>query len=170
MPTNQKFADQSSAEQPLAGSDQRNQLPYNLIPAMLCTIDSAGDLVDVNDRWLAVMSYARQEVLRRRNTDFYTKTSRQLIQTVYRPEFFKQGQIQDAELQFIKKNGEVTDGKPALVTRAGQTRLSCNLSHSDGLAQHWSLQALNVEPDYKATLVVEGHGWRLRCWQWPAET
>jgi 4'-phosphopantetheinyl transferase len=36
-------------------------------------------------------------------------------------------------------------------------------------AQRWSLQELSVDPDYKAALAVEGHGWRLCCWQWPTE-
>ncbi len=31
----------------------------------------------------------------------------------------------------------------------------------------WSLRALDPGPDYKAAVVVEGHEWRLSCWQWP---
>jgi 4'-phosphopantetheinyl transferase len=31
----------------------------------------------------------------------------------------------------------------------------------------WSLQELPLAPDYVAALAVEGHGWRLACWQWP---
>lgn len=30
----------------------------------------------------------------------------------------------------------------------------------------WSLQALSPGPGYVAALAVEGHGWRLQCWQW----
>lgn len=33
----------------------------------------------------------------------------------------------------------------------------------------WSLCALELEDDHAATLAVEGHGWCLRCWQWPDE-
>ncbi len=36
-------------------------------------------------------------------------------------------------------------------------------------ASRWSLQALYPGPGYAATLAVEGHSWRLRCWQWPAQ-
>jgi len=32
----------------------------------------------------------------------------------------------------------------------------------------WSLRTLDPGPDYKAAVVVEGHAWRLSCWQWPA--
>lgn len=35
-------------------------------------------------------------------------------------------------------------------------------------ASRWMLQELSVEPDYTATLAVEGLGWRLACWQWRA--
>ncbi len=31
----------------------------------------------------------------------------------------------------------------------------------------WSLTELTPAPGFVAALCVEGHGWRLRCWQWP---
>ena len=34
-------------------------------------------------------------------------------------------------------------------------------------ASRWSLQELTPGPGYEAALAVEGHGWRLTCWQWP---
>ena len=34
-------------------------------------------------------------------------------------------------------------------------------------ASRWSLQELTAAPGYAAALAVEGHGWRLACWQWP---
>jgi len=33
-------------------------------------------------------------------------------------------------------------------------------------ASHWSLQELTSVPGYAAVLAVEGHQWRLTCWQW----
>jgi 4'-phosphopantetheinyl transferase len=33
-------------------------------------------------------------------------------------------------------------------------------------ASRWSLQDLFPDPGYQAAVVVERHGWRLRCWQW----
>jgi 4'-phosphopantetheinyl transferase len=36
-------------------------------------------------------------------------------------------------------------------------------------ATRWSLRALSPGPGYVAALAVEGRGWRLKCWQWPAE-
>ena len=34
-------------------------------------------------------------------------------------------------------------------------------------ASPWSLRELMPGPGYVAALAVEGHGWRLACWQWP---
>lgn len=33
-------------------------------------------------------------------------------------------------------------------------------------ASRWSLQEIDVDSGYVAALVVEGHGWRLKRWQW----
>lgn len=37
-------------------------------------------------------------------------------------------------------------------------------------AQRWSLQELTPAPGYAAALAVEGHGWRLACWDWRIST
>jgi 4'-phosphopantetheinyl transferase len=34
-------------------------------------------------------------------------------------------------------------------------------------ASRWSLHELAPGPGYEAAIAVEGHGWRLTCWQWP---
>jgi len=34
-------------------------------------------------------------------------------------------------------------------------------------ASRWTLQELAPAAGYVAALAVEGHGWRLACWQWP---
>jgi len=37
-------------------------------------------------------------------------------------------------------------------------------------ASRWSLEELKPGPGFVAALAVEGHGWRLACWQWPDST
>lgn len=34
-------------------------------------------------------------------------------------------------------------------------------------ASRWSMLELTPGPGYVGALAVEGHGWRLACWQWP---
>ncbi len=36
-------------------------------------------------------------------------------------------------------------------------------------ASRWSLHDLHPALGYAGALCVEGHGWQLRCWQWPME-
>ncbi len=70
---------------------------------------------------------------------------------------------------FIKARGEglslpldefevsVVPGEPAvLLSTKGDIRE----------ALRWSLQELVPGPGYVAALAVEGHNWRIRCWQW----
>lgn len=33
-------------------------------------------------------------------------------------------------------------------------------------ASRWSLRELSLPPEYYGALVVEGHDWRLSCWEW----
>jgi 4'-phosphopantetheinyl transferase len=35
-------------------------------------------------------------------------------------------------------------------------------------ALRWCLRELTPAPDYNAAIAVEGHGWHLACWHWPA--
>jgi 4'-phosphopantetheinyl transferase len=51
-------------------------------------------------------------------------------------------------------------GAPAaLLSSDGDPREACR----------WALKELSPGPGYMAALAVEGHGWRLTCWQWPEE-
>lgn len=48
-------------------------------------------------------------------------------------------------------------GEPASLLRSDEP---------EGGAARWSLRELGVPAGYAAAVVVEGGGWRLRCWQW----
>jgi 4'-phosphopantetheinyl transferase len=52
----------------------------------------------------------------------------------------------------------VAPGEPAMLlnTRGDPQEVS-----------RWSLQEMISAPGFVATLAVEGHGWRLACWEWP---
>ena len=52
-------------------------------------------------------------------------------------------------------------GEPAALLRtAGNPQEACR----------WRLQALEAAPGYAGAICVEGHDWRLTCWQWPEGT
>jgi 4'-phosphopantetheinyl transferase len=54
----------------------------------------------------------------------------------------------------------VAPGEPAALLATAEN--SCE-------ASRWSLRELQPGPGYVASLAVEGHSWRPRCWQWPEE-
>jgi phosphopantetheine--protein transferase-like protein len=48
---------------------------------------------------------------------------------------------------------------------------ACLLATREDPAQlgRWSMVSLPPAPGFQGALAVEGHGWRLRCWQWPED-
>ncbi len=54
----------------------------------------------------------------------------------------------------------LTPGEPAAL-------LSTNGDPQE--SYRWSLKELSPEAGYVAALAVEGHDWRLECWQWPQQ-
>ncbi len=96
-------------EAALRASEERYRSLYHNTPAMLHSIDRKGCLVSVSDYWSEVMGYARDEVIGRKLTSFFTEASRRYARDVVFPLFFKTGFCQDVPYQFVKKNGEVID-------------------------------------------------------------
>ncbi|MFQ5689898.1 MAG: EAL domain-containing protein [Gemmatimonadota bacterium] len=95
------------AEAELRASEARYRSLYSRTPAMLHSIDPAGRIVAVSDRWLEVLGYEREEVIGRRSIDFLTEESRRRHAAVGLREFTQPGGVQDVPYQFVKKNGEV---------------------------------------------------------------
>lgn len=50
-----------------------------------------------------------------------------------------------------------------------EPRQLLSINQDSQAASRWCLQALSPAADYIATLAVEGHDWRLTCWQWSTE-
>jgi PAS domain S-box-containing protein len=97
------------AEAVLRHSAQRHRTLYTKTPAMLHSIDQHYRLVDVSERWLDTLGYARDEVVGRRVTDFLTENSRAFAEQVALPQFMKTGVVESIPMQFQKKNGEIID-------------------------------------------------------------
>ena len=93
----------------LKQSRDRYGLLYNETPVLLHSIDRTGTLVEVNDHWLKILGYARDEVIGRKVTDFFTESSRKYAQDIVLPAFFRDGVCENIPYQFVKKNGELVD-------------------------------------------------------------
>ncbi len=101
--------DRKKAEEALRQSEERYRAVYNHTPVMMHSIDRAGILISVNDHWLKVLGYDRDEVIGRKSIEFLTTESAERAAQQAIPQVFREGGIKDVEFQMVKKNGEVID-------------------------------------------------------------
>ncbi len=90
-------------------SEFRYQTLYNRTPAMLFTINAEERISNVNEFWLQVLGFQREEVIGKYPKFFFTPESQKLIDEKVWPEFSEQGQINNVALQMVKKDGEILD-------------------------------------------------------------
>ena len=72
---------------------------------MLHAINREGELIKVNDRWLATMGYDRGETLGHRSVDFLTDESRLWAIQDALPLFWQAGSARSIGYRFLPKNG-----------------------------------------------------------------
>jgi PAS domain S-box-containing protein len=116
----------------LKQSEEKYRRLYNETPVLLHSVDRDLRLVDVNDYWLKTMGYARNEVIGRKVTDFYTEASKKYALDVVQPAFFRDGIVKDVSYQFIKKNGDVID---VLLSATAERDAAGNVIHSQSVVQ-----------------------------------
>jgi PAS domain S-box-containing protein len=125
----------------LAESELRVRRLYEATPAILHSIGPDGRLLDVSDRWLALMGYERAEVVGRLSADFLTPASQAHARDVVLPAFFRTGRCEDVEYQYVRRDGSLVD-----------VRLSATLERDEfgGTAR-----SLTVLEDVTATKLLE---------------
>ncbi|MFW5740192.1 MAG: PAS domain-containing sensor histidine kinase, partial [Myxococcota bacterium] len=97
------------AEAALRESEERHRRLYNDTPVMLHSVDAAGRLIAVSDRWLQALGYEREQVIGHRCIEFLTESSRKYAEQVVLPSLFETQTLGDVQVQFVKRNGEVMD-------------------------------------------------------------
>jgi 4'-phosphopantetheinyl transferase len=111
---------------------------------------------------LAVAEIAERFFSRREVTMLWTLPTEVQRQAFFRcwtrKEAYIKARGQGLSLPWDQFDVSLAPGEPAAV-------LSTQRDPSE--ASRWSLQELTAAPGYVAALAVEGHGWRLTCWQWP---
>ncbi|HEY0183762.1 MAG TPA: PAS domain S-box protein [Rhodopila sp.] len=101
-------------EEGLRTSEARYRLLYNRTPMALQSVDADARLIDVNDTWLAMFDYARDDVLGRSPTDFMTPDSAARYREKAWPEMMSShGQLRVMDYQFLTRSGRVFDGRLA---------------------------------------------------------
>lgn len=113
------ITDQRAGAEALAASEARFRFLYDTTPVMMHSIDEESRIIDVNQYWLDVMGYRREEVLGRRSTEFLTDESRRLAEEVYLPMYWRDGIIDSVEYRLVRKNGEIFDALLSAVVAAG---------------------------------------------------
>ncbi len=98
-----------STTRQLADSERRVRRLYEATPAILHSIGPDGRILDVSDRWLALFGYRRDEVVGRPSSDFLAPASQAYARDVVLPAFFRDGQCERVEYQFVRKDGSAVD-------------------------------------------------------------
>ncbi|MDI1444006.1 PAS domain S-box protein [Polyangium sp. 6x1] len=89
--------------------EQRYQDLYQRTPALMHSLDRDGRLTTVSDRWLDFLGYSRDEVLGRRSIEFVTEETRARALAEHFPQLRREGRVDLADAQFVKKSGEIVD-------------------------------------------------------------
>ncbi|MBE2189801.1 MAG: PAS domain S-box protein, partial [Candidatus Kapabacteria bacterium] len=105
--------EQTEANKALKESEERFQLLFNKAPLGYQSLDFKGCFIEVNQQWLDMLGYTRDEVIGKWFGDFVTAESQILVKEKF-PLFKAQGHIH-SEFEMIHKNGSLLfvafDGK-----------------------------------------------------------
>ncbi|RZJ06788.1 MAG: PAS domain S-box protein, partial [Rubrivivax sp.] len=93
----------------LEHSRQRLRALYESTPALMHSVDAAGRVLSVSDRWLEWLGYRREQVVGRMLDDFLTPESSRQVREVYRPAMWRDGHVDDSPLQLICADGRLRD-------------------------------------------------------------
>jgi len=107
-----EIAERRHAERVLKDSETRYRNLYNRTPLALQSIDGNARLIDVNDSWLDLFGFTREEVLGRSPPEFMTPDSARRFRERAWPELLaSRGAVRAMEYRFIKRSGEEFDGR-----------------------------------------------------------
>jgi PAS domain S-box-containing protein len=93
----------------LRESEEQLQKLYRETPLPLHVIGPDGRIEKVSDTWLDLLGYTREEVSGRALTDFTSVDSKRQYDEIVWPRLQSGEEVREAELQFVRKSGEVLD-------------------------------------------------------------
>jgi PAS domain S-box-containing protein len=93
----------------LRRSEEQFRTLYRDTPLPLHSLDPRGCIDRVSDAWLALLGYAREEVIGRPITDFMTEDSKARRADADWAVLRQGGELKDVEYRLVKKSGEVID-------------------------------------------------------------
>ncbi|MCK0196540.1 PAS domain S-box protein [Ancylobacter sp. 6x-1] len=93
----------------LRRSEERFRHLYARTPLPLHSLNAAGRIEQVSDRWLALFGYRRDEVIGHALTEFMTPESARQRNEQHWPRLLNEGELREAEYRLVAKNGRVHD-------------------------------------------------------------
>jgi PAS domain S-box-containing protein len=101
-------------EEGLRTSEARYRGLYNRTPMALQSVDAQARLIDVNDTWLEMFDYKREDAIGRSPADFMTADSADRYRVQAWPEMLASGgQLRVVDYQFLTRSGRRFDGRLA---------------------------------------------------------
>ena len=117
------------AENELRESEEKFRSIFNSTPIGMYLVDKEGEMIEVNDRWLALTGFTREEMLGQKSVDFLTPESKKQAVEIDFPLFHQRGYAKDMPYQVVRKNGEIFD-----ILLHGTKRLDANGDYDGVLA------------------------------------
>ncbi|MCX5871624.1 MAG: PAS domain S-box protein [Deltaproteobacteria bacterium] len=123
-----EILERKKTENALRDSEQRFRSLFEDTPVAYQSLDEEGSLVDVNQYWLGLLGYTREEVIGRNFADFWSHDTKHLFDSCFK-QFKKQNFIEDAEISLLNKNSQIVQviltGKSQLDNRGKFNRTHC---------------------------------------------
>jgi PAS domain S-box-containing protein len=93
----------------LRRSEEQFRQLYRATPLPLYSLAPDGTIEQASDAWLGLIGYQRDEAVGKALTDFMTEESKARYQQSAWPVLQADGEIKEAEFQFVRKSGTVLD-------------------------------------------------------------
>jgi PAS domain S-box-containing protein len=104
----ERTRDLAEANERLRKSEESFGALFRKAPVPMHSLDALRRIVDVNERWLELFGYTRDEVVGRRMAEFHASSDPALHDARWK-ELVEHGALREVERKFVKKSGEIFD-------------------------------------------------------------
>ncbi|WP_209319742.1 PAS domain-containing hybrid sensor histidine kinase/response regulator [Ancylomarina longa] len=103
--SNRDITERLQSRKALQESEKRFQILFNKAPLGYQSLDYKGNFIEINQQWLDMLGYSREEVIGNWFGKFMTVSSQEKVKNTF-PLFLKQGYI-NTKFEMVHKNGSL---------------------------------------------------------------